>query len=174
VDQSNGWVAGENGLIYHTTDSGKTWQKQECTEIIPMVDKTQWETPTPSLYSIWFSDALHGWASGMDATIIATEDGGTTWKKIKNPAEASKLTLYKIVAREGKLWTAGQKGAYLRSVDNGQTWEMQANAIGTKFWLRDMDFCDSLNGWAVGSRGTIARTEDGGKTWTMLSGIPVK
>ena len=90
TDQNNGWVVGEFGLIYHTADGGKTWQKQECREIIPVVDKTQWETPAPSLYSVWFSDAQHGWASGMDSTIIATEDGGITWKKIKNPAEDSK------------------------------------------------------------------------------------
>jgi photosystem II stability/assembly factor-like uncharacterized protein len=109
----------------------------------------------------------------MDSIIIATEDGGITWKKTKNPAEADKLTLYKIAARDGKLWAVGQKGTYLQSPDSGKTWVMQPDAIGTKFWLRDMDFCDGLNGWAVGSRGTIARTKDGGKTWTMLSGIPV-
>ena len=174
VDQDNGWVAGEAGLIYHTTDGGKNWLKQECRDIIPVVDKTQWETPTPSLYSVWFSDVQHGWASGMDAVIIATEDGGASWKKINNPAEPVKTTIYKIAAREGKIWAVGQKGTYLQSADNGKTWELRPGAIGTKFWLRDMDFCDSRNGWAVGSRGTIARTEDGGKTWSMLSGIPVK
>jgi photosystem II stability/assembly factor-like uncharacterized protein len=67
----------------------------------------------------------------------------------------------------------GQKGTYLHSADSGKTWEMNADATNTKFWLRDMDFCDARNGWAVGSRGTIVKTEDGGKTWTMLSGIPV-
>ena len=81
TDQNNGWVVGEFGLIYHTADGGKNWQKQECTDIIPVVDKTQWETPTPSLYSVWFSDAQHGWASGMDSTIIATGDGGASGRK---------------------------------------------------------------------------------------------
>jgi len=174
VDQNNGWVVGEVGLIYHTSDGGKNWLKQECQEIIPVVDKTQWETPTPSLYSVWFSDLQHGWASGMDSIIIATEDGGITWKKIKNPAEALKLTLYKIVARENNLWAVGQKGTYLHSADKGITWDLRPDATNTKFWLRDMDFCDALTGWAVGSRGTIIKTEDGGKSWNMLSGIPVK
>lgn len=174
VDRDNGWVAGEFGLIYHTTDGGRNWQKQECTDIIPVVDKTQWETPTPSLYSVWFTDAQHGWASGMDSTLIATVDGGTTWKKIKNPAEAVKLTLYKIVGRDGNLWAVGQKGTCMYSADDGKNWELRSAATNTKFWLRDMDFCDALNGWAVGSRGTIIRTEDGGKTWSMLSGIPIK
>ena len=67
----------------------------------------------------------------MDSTIIATEDGGVTWKKLKNPAEESKLTLYKIVAREGNLWAVGQKGTSLHSADSGKTWELHADAANT-------------------------------------------
>ena len=72
LDRQNGWVAGEYGLIYHTRNSGTTWELQMCQDIICKVDETQWETPTPSLYSIWFTDTLHGWASGMDSVTIAT------------------------------------------------------------------------------------------------------
>ena len=47
VDQNNGWVVGEFGLIYHTSDGGKNWHKQECTDIIPIVDKTAVGDPYP-------------------------------------------------------------------------------------------------------------------------------
>lgn len=174
IDLNNGWVAGEYGLLYRTTDGGTTWLLQECKDIIPVVDETQWETPTPSLYSIWFIDTLRGWASGMDGVIIATQDGGITWKKINNPAEAFKVTLYKITAHENNVWVVGQKGMYLHSADGGKAWELFSDKMNTKFWLRDMDFADSQHGWAVGSRGTIVKTEDGGKSWVMLSGIPVR
>ena len=110
TDQNNGWVVGEFGLIYHTADGGKNWQKQECTDIMPVVDETQWETPTPSLYSVWFSDAQHGWAAGMDSRIIATDGRRHHLEKNKEPGGSRKLTLYKIVAREGQLWAVGQKG----------------------------------------------------------------
>ena len=173
LDQHNGWIVGETGLIYHTSDGGSHWKRQECKDIIPVIDETQWETPTPSLYSVWFTDPLHGWATGMDSIIIATNDGGLTWNKVKNPAESRKVTLYKIAALEDSLWSVGQKGTYLQSSDRGKTWEMPPDKMNTKFWLRDMDFSDKLHGWAVGSRGTIIKTEDGGKNWLMLSGIPV-
>ena len=173
LDRQNGWVAGEYGLIYHTRNSGIAWELQMCQDIICKVDETQWETPTPSLYSIWFTDTLHGWASGMDSVTIATQDGGVTWKKIKNPLEKERLTLYKMAAHNGTTWVVGQKGVYIHSKDSGMSWERPADATNTKFWLRDMDFPTATTGWAAGSRGTIIKTEDGGTSWKMFSGIPL-
>lgn len=174
VDKETGWVVGEFGLIYHSLDGGRHWVRQECKDIIPVVDTaTQWSTPTPSLYSVCFTDARRGWASGMDAIIIATEDGGATWKKLKNPAEKNKTTLYKIVVKNNIGWAVGQKGTYLYSAD-GLAWEDRSERINTKFWLMDMSFPDSVRGWAVGSRGTIIKTGDGGQCWSMLSGVPLK
>jgi len=173
IDRHTGWVVGEFGLIYHTSNGGRSWELQVCRDIIPVVAENEWKTPTPSLYSVWFSDTRRGWASGMDASLIATEDGGATWKKISNPAEKNKITLYKIVMREGAGWAVGQKGTYLHSAD-GKAWEDWSERINTRFWLMDMSFPDRLHGWAVGSRGTIIKTEDGGTSWVMLSGVPLK
>jgi photosystem II stability/assembly factor-like uncharacterized protein len=173
VDRQNGWVAGEYGLIYHTQDGGTNWELQVCQDIIPVVDETEWETPTPSLYSIWFSDSLNGWASGMDSITITTEDGGNNWKKVNNPLEDEKITLFKIAAINQSVWAVGQRGNYIFSEDRGSSWKHPEDATNTKFWLRDMDFSDALVGWAVGSRGTMIKTEDGGRTWKMFSGIPL-
>ena len=173
VDRKHGWIAGEYGLIYHTKDSGKTWVLQECQDIIPVFDETEWETFAPSLYSVCFTDTSNGWITGMDGTIIATGDGGKHWKKIPNPAEPEKVTLYKIQVIGSKGWVVGQKGTYLYSSDAGKTWQQRKSATRTKFWLRDLNFCDTANGIAVGSRGTILQTADGGTTWNMLSGIPL-
>lgn len=173
-DKQHGWIVGEYGLMYHTTDGGDNWELQECKDIIPVVDETQWPEPTPSLYSVWFQDTLHGFASGMDGIIITTEDGGRLWKKVNNPIEADKLTLYKVAVIGDTGWAVGQKGSYLYSNDKGIRWEKREDVTNTKFWLRDMDFSDRLHGFAVGSRGTIIKTEDGGGTWKMLSGIPLR
>lgn len=173
VDALHGWAVGEYGTIYATADGGATWQKQECKEIIPVASESEWESFAPSLYGVHFSDAGHGLACGMDGTIIATGDGGTTWKKIKNPAEASKVTLYKIKCSGQNCIVAGQKGTTLASTDSGATWQMTASSETTKSWLRDMDMAGAANGFAVGARGTILKTTDGARTWSMLSGIPV-
>jgi photosystem II stability/assembly factor-like uncharacterized protein len=173
ADALHGWAVGEYGTIYATADGGATWQKQECKQIIPVATDTEWESFAPSLYGVHFSDTANGFACGMDGTIIATSDGGATWRKLKNPAEASKITLYKV-KRNGKTCiVAGQKGTTLVSDDGGATWRMSGSSETTKSWLRDMDMADAQQGFAVGSRGTILKTDDGAGSWRLLSGIAV-
>lgn len=173
VDSLHGWVVGEYGTIFATADAGATWQKQECSEIIPVAKEDEWESFPPSLYGVHFSDRLRGLACGMDGTIIATVDGGTTWKKIANPAESGEATLYKIKCSGMNCIAAGQKGISLASSDGGATWLKTNSSDETKAWLRDMDMADASTGFAVGARGTILKTADAGRTWTLLSGIPV-
>ena len=173
ADALHGWVVGEYGTIYATADGGATWKKQECKDIIPVATESEWESFAPSLYSVYFSDALNGLACGMDGTIIATSDGGTAWRKVKNPAEASKVTLYKIKRSGETCLVAGQKGTTLVSADGGATWRMSGTSDTTKSWLRDMDMADALHGFAVGARGTILKTDDGAGTWKVVSGIAV-
>jgi photosystem II stability/assembly factor-like uncharacterized protein len=173
IDALHGWVVGEYGTMYATSDGGANWQKQECKEIIPVATAEEWESFPPSLYGVHFSDAARGLACGMDGTIIATADGGATWRKVNNPAGASKITLYKIKCSGTTCLVAGQKGTALVSADGGATWQLPASSQETKSWLRDLDMADAGNGFAVGARGTILKTQDGAQTWKMLSGIPV-
>jgi photosystem II stability/assembly factor-like uncharacterized protein len=171
VDRSSGWVVGEYGVIYATADGGATWQKQECKEIIPVVIESEWETFPPSLYGVYFSSTRDGFACGMDGTIISTADGGVTWRKIHNPAEATKITLYKIKGSGANRIAVGQKGKCVFSEDSGSTWKMRERSTNTKFWIRDLDVAGELQAWAVGSRGTILKTDDGAKSWNIVSGI---
>lgn len=71
-----GWITGKDGEIYKTTDAGSTW----------IMQNTGYNKP---LFSIYFADALNGWAvGGVDCRsgscipfqkIIATTDGGQSW-----------------------------------------------------------------------------------------------
>lgn len=73
VDWNNGWMLGEitrrdtdelETIVLSTTNGGRSWQKKAL----------------PNILSIFFTDTLHGWAVGKNATILRTEDGGTEWK----------------------------------------------------------------------------------------------
>ncbi|MEI6125597.1 MAG: YCF48-related protein [Pseudomonadota bacterium] len=174
VDRTRGWVVGEYGTIYGTADGGATWVKQECPDIVPVASETEWEAFPPSLYGVSFMNDRQGWASGMDGVIISTADGGATWKKIKNPAEQDKVTLYKIKGSGSTCFAVGQKGFCVYSRDAGKTWDIKKAETNTKSWLRDLDIIDEQRGFAVGSRGTILKTADGATTWTMVSGIPLR
>lgn len=64
LDDSNGWMVTEKG-IWQTNESGHSWTK------IP-------KSPSGML-RVWFLDARHGFASGLEKRVYETNDGGATW-----------------------------------------------------------------------------------------------
>ncbi len=167
VDKNRGWVVGEFGTILFTGDGGVTWEKQICKEIETSDDEL-WDRPPPALYGLYFQDKLTGWITGMDGVILKTEDQGRNWRKIESGTDNP---LYSLEIIGSKAWAVGNKGVYIMSNDGGKTWQQMQDAIKTKFWLREVSFCDEKNGVIVGAMGTVAVTEDGGLTWEIISGF---
>ncbi|MBI5673544.1 MAG: hypothetical protein HZC50_09970 [Nitrospirae bacterium] len=52
-----GWIVGERGMLYRTTDAGLTWSEGKSITL-------------SSLFGLSFPDAMHGWASGGNGTIV--------------------------------------------------------------------------------------------------------
>jgi photosystem II stability/assembly factor-like uncharacterized protein len=160
-----GWVVGELGRIYHTTDGGQTFSRADTgtraaflavaclpngTVVVTgqkglaMRTRDQgatWEKLETGikrdLLSVAFATAEVGIAVGDFGTMIRTEDGGTSWSKIPLPAD---LQLPEDVAE---------------IVDPGDV------------LLYDVDFATPERGWTVGEFGVILVTADGGKSWSM-------
>lgn len=84
VDDREGWAAGHDTLILHTTDGGENWTIQ-YEDPIPGGD-----LPKPIL-DIYFADKLHGWAIGAFALMLVTEDGGLNWKTVSTDALGEQL-----------------------------------------------------------------------------------
>lgn len=62
------WIAGNPGSrVFFTADAGLTWSAFPTGQNLP-------------LEALWFVDDEHGWAVGALGTILATTDGGRTWK----------------------------------------------------------------------------------------------
>jgi photosystem II stability/assembly factor-like uncharacterized protein len=168
VDRQNGWLVGEAGTMFRTIDGGTTW--------VPMLPKLferesledEYERPRPTLFSVTFTDATHGWACGVFAAILHTADGGVTWEQLPNACD---LPLYTIFVKNGRGWCVGDKGAYLTSQDGGSTWNYEGETIKSKMWFRDVFFSNPDKGWIVGAGGTVIGTIDGGKTWEFHSGL---
>jgi len=69
VSPNLGWVVGENGEIYKSTDGGITWDSLHNDTL-----------GTADLYKVDFVDSLNGWIiSGHERKIFRTRDGGNTW-----------------------------------------------------------------------------------------------
>ncbi|HUW13030.1 MAG TPA: YCF48-related protein, partial [Anaerolineae bacterium] len=79
-----GWLVGANasdqGLIYHSSDYGESWQvQQDGTD--PWTDN--------ALRGVVFIDADTGWTVGYQGTILHTRDGGDNWLHQPSPVEES-------------------------------------------------------------------------------------
>ncbi len=69
INDDEGWVVGNYGLIGHTVNGGDTWTSQ-----------TNPEPDLHSLYDLFFMNENEGWAVGSQGTILKTSDGGVNWQ----------------------------------------------------------------------------------------------
>ena len=68
INNQEGWVVGDGGIIGHTTNGGAAW-----------ITQTNPDTQNRSLYGVFFLDSNKGWAVGFNGIILHTIDAGTTW-----------------------------------------------------------------------------------------------
>ena len=152
-NERDGWVCGRLGTILHTSDGGKTWNRQNS-----RVDY--------SLSSIFFVDRQYGWAVGDKGTIIYTRDGGKTWEKQKSPITFVLMDVYFATPLKG--WIVSEQTHILFTDDGGKTWRIQFK--DEDYILKGISFCDPMHGWAVGEYGYIYYTRDGGANWEKQAG----
>ncbi len=189
VTASEGWAVGHDGVVLHTADGAKTWQRQSDgriaaraladyyqhkiaagdTALQPYLDQIQLNYkagPSLPLLSVWFTDTQHGMAVGPFGTAIATDDGGKTWmpmlERIDNP-QFLHLNAVREVA--GGLFIAAEKGTVFRlDAASGKFVGVATGYGGSFFGLAG----DARALYAYGLRGTIYRSTDAGITWSAL------
>ncbi|NQT14978.1 MAG: hypothetical protein HQ582_19640 [Planctomycetes bacterium] len=72
VSGEKAWVAGSPGSrVLHSPDAGHTWTAYPTGQNLP-------------IRSLSFVDDQHGWAVGELGTILATTDGGATWRRCRS------------------------------------------------------------------------------------------
>jgi photosystem II stability/assembly factor-like uncharacterized protein len=108
LDEKEGWLGGEFGLLLHTRDGGRSWIAIRSGADFPQIT------------SIRFRDRRTGWAVGARGTVLNTNDGGQTWREIDT---GTKKDLYGV-------WIDGQQGLIV-----GQGTVLQTNSGGLE-WRR--------------------------------------
>jgi photosystem II stability/assembly factor-like uncharacterized protein len=102
------WVAGSPGTrVFHSPDSGKSWQGFATGQITP-------------IRALTFVDTRHGWAAGDLGCILATRDGGQTWQRQR--AGGSRAALLAVLPSAGDvplelLAEYGAVEGYITAVD---------------------------------------------------------
>jgi photosystem II stability/assembly factor-like uncharacterized protein len=168
---TEGWVVGDLGRVFKTSDGGKTWQRQMVSGRLPFL-------------GISCLDARQAWISSLNGHVFKTTDGGQTWTPQQAPV---KRNLFKIAFVTPQRGTAvGDFGAIVHTEDGGTTWQevtlpedfklpdsaLDSGVLPNDALLYGLSFVDENTGWISGEFGTILRTDDGGATWKQqASGV---
>jgi photosystem II stability/assembly factor-like uncharacterized protein len=164
LDEQNGWIAGDNGVLLATEDSGENWKRLESGTTDRLVD-----VHFISLDPKW------GWAMAKDGTLLYTIDG-EDWS-IDDKQELPERVLPDLPEHDlpplsinevafGKFsegWAVGENGEIIHNLDGGPIWKLQRTSTGKTLTSVDMKFAPL--GWAVGSNGVTQRTVNGGEYW---------
>ena len=163
INSDTGWaVSGPlsaEGKIIKTTDGGESWL-------------TQYTITDHGLTSLFFIDAVLGWAVGFSGEVLKTTDGGNNWIEQNSGVYASLLSVYFIDDEIG--WIVGSYGTVLKTTNGGTNW-FQQSPFSDSGALQSVVFFDSNIGWAVGVGtdyiasfgGYIMNTMDGGTNWNV-------
>jgi len=146
VDARHGWVVGTVDIVLATSDGGATWV-------------TQHVNPNPAAETEYnavdFVDLQHGWAGGTDG-IIATDDGGQTWKaRGVFPLDISFADpLHGWAVGAGS--SSADNATVLGTSDGGATWVREKIDSIRTIW--GVSAVDPSHVWAVGYDGIFVRT----------------
>lgn len=187
TSESTAWLLGtafegNEARIYRTDDAGVSWRLQDSRA-----------TPGMFLDGMAFWDAARGVAFGdpVDGNfvVLATENGGETWRHIEAAALPAPLAGEAAFAASGTAivtqgsdlaWFGtggGDHARVFRSDDGGRRWTAISTPLpaGRSAGIFGLAFRDTLRGVAVGGdyrdaagpAPNLLRTDDGGLTWTM-------
>jgi photosystem II stability/assembly factor-like uncharacterized protein len=126
-----------------------------------------------TLWSIKFTDSMHGWACGDNGNLVRTSDGGQHWQKINGLPSRSLNSLDFINTATG--WLVTDTGQIYKSTDSGSTWSLQFFLPRSGF--ADCKFIDDQTGFVSGGTrngpvtqfndGIIYKTVNGGTNWSV-------
>ncbi|HET7002640.1 MAG TPA: YCF48-related protein [Puia sp.] len=193
ISRDTFYLATADGLIYRTTDRGKTMTSTETN--LPIISFTFADANTgfigqsgsmifkstdggqtwikkdsvnftPSnILSFQFLNTDTGFAFRESSSLLRTYDGGNTWSEFNT---ASNVPVFQFInIKTG--FIAGGDGVILRTDDSGSTWNSITPVAKDGFQIYSIYFFDGNTGFMVGGLGRILKTTNGGQTWSSYS-----
>jgi photosystem II stability/assembly factor-like uncharacterized protein len=143
--------------------------------IIVSVDGQNWkqkQVPVrAALTAVHFPDDQHGWAVGHDAAIVATADGGETWKLQHFQPDLEKPLLDVLFLDATHGLAVGAYGLILSTDNGGESWtELDASSIREEeVHFNALARLGNGSLFIAGESGMLAVSADQGKTWKKLT-----
>jgi len=147
INGNKGFVVGENGYIFKTTDGGTNW-----TSITSGISNT--------LNKIFFATDSIGYIAGSGGKILKTTDGGDHWTPLTSGTTSDIPSLYFINKDTGFV---GTNSMILKTTDGGNSWV----SVLLNFTPTSIHFSGTDYGYATGGN-KIIKTTDGGNTWNYM------
>jgi hypothetical protein len=120
LDESTGWLVTSEALWF-TREAGRSWTRI-ADQIKP--DRKRKDAPRGGLIlRVWFLDAQHGYAVGLQKSAFETRDGGRTWKPVEEAAKPSANPAFSVYSHIA--FTDSTRGlifgSYARSDSRGES-----------------------------------------------------
>ncbi|MEZ5084061.1 MAG: YCF48-related protein [Bacteroidales bacterium] len=116
------------------------------------------------LSTVHFADKLHGWAAGMNGTLVKTVNGGRSWSSVELETVQHLNGIYFIDVDTG--FIVGENSTIITTRNGGIDWEYhELPATGD---LTAIQFVDASTGFIIGHgvHGAIfMKSTDGGRSW---------
>lgn len=149
-------AVGDYGAVI-LSDDGRSFRQSQVPTRVPLT-------------SVFFLDAKQGWAAGHDGTILATTDGGETWRLSREEPgkERVLLSIWFENARHGL--AVGQFGLALETKDGGGTWQERRLVEGDIGEMHLQYIVDGRNGLLLiaAEGGNVLRSDDAGNSWQAI------
>ena len=159
-------AVGERGHIVYSDDLGRTWMQANVPVYV-------------TLTAVYFASPVIGWAVGHDGVILATRDGGASWRLQLDGYAINQMVLAQA---EAGLEAAQQALAGAVDADGREAAEIALDdarfildlaredaQAGPAKPLLDVWFGSETEGFVLGSYGILLHTVDAGASWQLLS-----
>jgi photosystem II stability/assembly factor-like uncharacterized protein len=151
IDEDNGWIVGDAGMIYATRNGGHTWLRQTV------------ET-SDTLYKVDFVDERNGWVVSNNA-VWNTSNGGVTWThQLSHSCWYGALSIEFVSPSTG--WI--KSSTLYHTSDGGDTWQdRKPEEIGG---IGRVSFVTENQGFAI-TCCNVYSTQNSGTEWTELASV---
>lgn len=148
-------AVGERGTILSSPDQGRTWHGVES-------------PGQATLTAISFApDGRHGWIVGHDALILATADGGLTWRKQWQGPNLTDSFLDVLALDERHVIAVGAFGLCMETTDGGASWQPRL-LLEEDYHLNRLTRGPTGTLYLAGEHGTLLRSRDQGASWDAI------
>lgn len=162
VTDQTGWITGNSGYIYNTTNGGINWNPVT-------IPNTGY-----SIVTVEFVNQSTGWIFSYGTiaggSIVKTTNGGSSWQQQDNSNVPDGVKWADMVdANTGYYITGSITTAKIAKTTNGGTnWVEQLNVPSTTPNLTMIKMINASSGWVCGFTGLLWKTTDG-NAWTTVT-----